>query len=207
VLPYAGRGLEALTALRLLGVEEPSPGAWQPAARPEPGFAPRAPSEQDPGLPLAGRLCGLTALRELALGASDLIGAAITSDLCTLTHLTLLEAPLHVAGALPPSLGALRELHVRVPGGSEAEGQVLLLWCSAESKICQCHYFACVMRFNLVAVLSPAVLLQHVHVSGWPLLRSAACACDPAASVTGQPAAHRCFQNQWLARSSVGCSD
>ena len=74
VLPHAGRGLEALTALRLLGVEEASPGGWRPAAGPEPGFAPRAPSEQDPGLPLAGRLCGLTALRELALGASDLIG-------------------------------------------------------------------------------------------------------------------------------------
>jgi hypothetical protein len=122
VLPYAGRGLEALTALRLLGLEEPSPGAWRLAARPEPDVAPRA---QDPGRPLAGRLCGLTALRELALGASDLIGAAITADLCTLTHLTLLEAPLHVvAGALPPSLGALLELHVRVPGGSKAESPV-----------------------------------------------------------------------------------
>jgi len=91
MLPYAGRGLEALTALRLLGLEEPSPGAWQPAARPESAFALRAPSEEDPGPPLEGRLCGLTALRELALGASDLIGAAITADLCTLTHLTLLR--------------------------------------------------------------------------------------------------------------------
>jgi len=125
MLPYAGRGLEALTALRLLGLEEPSPGAWQPAARPESAFALRAPSEEDPGPPLEGRLCGLTALRELALGASDLIGAAITADLCTLTHLTLLEAPLHVVnGALPPSLGALLELHVRVPGGSKAESPV-----------------------------------------------------------------------------------
>lgn len=37
------------------------------------------------------------------------------------------------------------------------------------------------MRFTLGAVVTPAVLLQHVHVRGWLLLRSAACACDPAA--------------------------
>ena len=125
VLPTAGRGLGALTALRLIGDEEPGPDTWQPAAGRNASLVPRAPLAQDARPPLAGCLRGLTALRELAVGTGDLDGEAAL-DLRALTRLTLLEAPLHAAVALPPSLGALVELRVRVPGGEEAEGQVLL---------------------------------------------------------------------------------
>ena len=133
VLPVAGHGLAALTALRLVGDEDLGPDAWQPAAGRDVSLVPRPPSGQDPRPPLAGRLCGLTALRELAVGVGDLDGET-TSDLCALTQLTLLDVPLRAAAALQTaaalqaSLGALVELHVRAPGGPEAEGQVLLPW-------------------------------------------------------------------------------
>ena len=62
----------------------------------------------------------------IAANSKHFVGWSAQADLGALVRLTLLEAPLGAAAALPASLGSLVELRVRELGGQPPMGQVHL---------------------------------------------------------------------------------